>query len=142
MDPSLPALADQSQNVGLTVQTNANSGYTLAVNDLATGLQSSATGNPVIPKVSTGKATSLVWPGAPNWGYTITATGATADAAFSGSKYAGYVSGAGEQVASHATSTGATADTITVADRVAINYASLSGVYSDTVTYTVTPNYN
>ncbi len=29
MDPSLGALADQSATVGLTVQTNANSGYTL-----------------------------------------------------------------------------------------------------------------
>ena len=33
------ALADQSATVGLTVQTNANSGYTLAVADNATGLQ-------------------------------------------------------------------------------------------------------
>ena len=48
MDPSLPALADQIATVGLTVQTNANSGYTLAVADNATGLQSSGTGNPVI----------------------------------------------------------------------------------------------
>ena len=48
MDPSLGALADQSATVGLTVQTNANSGYTLAVADNATGLQSSGTGNPVI----------------------------------------------------------------------------------------------
>ena len=30
MDPSLPALADQTYSVGLTVQTNANSGYTLS----------------------------------------------------------------------------------------------------------------
>src|SRR5207249_11862830 len=58
MDPSLPALADQSQNVGLTIQTNANSGYTLTVSDLAAGLQSAGTGNPVIAKVSSGKATS------------------------------------------------------------------------------------
>jgi hypothetical protein len=141
MDPSLPALADQSATVGLTVLTNANSGYTLAVADNATGLQSSATGNPVIPKVSTGKATSLAWPGAPVWGYTVTGTGATIDAAFSGSKYAGYTS-AGETIATHGAATGATADTISIANRVAINYASMSGVYSDTVTYTVTPNYN
>ena len=93
MDPSLPALADQSATVGLTVQTNANSGYTLSVADNATGLQSSGTGNPVIAKVSTGKATSVAWPGAPAWGYTVTGTGATIDAAFSGSKYAGYTSG-------------------------------------------------
>ena len=42
MDPSLGALADQTATVGLTVQTNANSGYTLAVTDSATGLQIAA----------------------------------------------------------------------------------------------------
>ena len=141
MDPSLPALADQSATVGLTVQTNANSGYTLAVADNATGLQSSSTGNPVLPKASTGKGTSVAWPGAPNWGYTVTGTGATIDPAFSSSKYAGYTS-AGETIATRTGATGGTADTITIANRVAINYAVSSGVYSDTVTYTVTPNYN
>jgi hypothetical protein len=141
MDPSLPALADQSATVGLTVQTNANSGYTLAVSDNAAGLQSSSTGNPVLAKVSTGKATSLAWPGATNWGYTVTGTGASVDAAFSGSKYAGYTSG-GETIATRAGATGGTADTITISNRVAINYTASSGVYSDTLTYTVTPNYN
>ena len=141
MDPSLGALADQSATVGLTVQTNANSGYTLSVADTAAGLQSSSTGNPVIAKVSTGKATSVTWPGAPAWGYTVTGTGATIDGAFSGSKYAGYTAG-GETIATRTGTTGASADTISIANRVAINYASASGVYSDTVTYTVTPNYN
>jgi hypothetical protein len=141
MDPSLGALADQSATVGLTVQTNANSGYALSVADSATGLQSSGTGNPVIPKVSTGKATSVAWPGAPAWGYTVTGTGATIDPAFSGSKYAGYTSG-GETIASRTGTTGGTADTVSIANRVAINYTSAAGVYSDTVTYTVTPNYN
>ena len=42
MDPSLAALADQTAAVGLTVQTNANSGYTLTVADVAAGLQSSS----------------------------------------------------------------------------------------------------
>ena len=141
MDPSLAGLADQTAAVALTVLTNANSGYTLAVADSATGLQSSSTGNPVIAAVSTGKATSVAWPGAPKWGYTVTGTGATIDAAFTGPKYAGYVS-AGETIASHAGPTGGTADTITVTNRVAINYAVPSGVYSDTITYTVTPNYS
>src|SRR4029077_8738059 len=89
LDPSLPALADQSQTVGMTVQTNANSGYTLSVADNATGLQSASTGTPTIADVSTGKATSVTWPGAPKFGYTVTGTGATIDAAFTGSKYAG-----------------------------------------------------
>jgi len=141
MDPSLPALADQTATVGLTVQTNANSGYTLAVADTASGLQSSSTGNPTIPKVSAGKATSVAWPGAPYWGYTVTGTGAAIDPAFSGSKYAGYVPG-GETIASRAGPTGGTADTITIANRVALDYSVASGIYSDTVTYTVTPNYS
>ena len=140
MDPSLAALADQSQAVGLSVQTNANSGYTLTVADNAAGLQSAATGNPTIARASTGKATSLVWPGASAWGYTVAATGATADTAFSGSKYAGYTA-AGEQIASRATATGGTADTITITNRVAINYAAAATTYTDTITYTVTPNY-
>jgi hypothetical protein len=141
MDPSLGALADQSATVGLTVQTNASSGYTLSVADSAAGLQSSGTGNPVIAKVSTGKAASVAWPGTPAWGYTVTGTGATIDAAFSGSKYAGYTAG-GETVATRTGTTGGSADTISIANRVAIDYTSPSGVYSDTVTYTVTPNYN
>jgi hypothetical protein len=141
MDPSLPALADQTATVGLTVLTNANSGYTLSVADSANGLQSSSTGNPVLTKVSTGKATSLAWPGAPAWGYTVTGTGATIDPAFSSSKYAGYTS-AGETIASRTGPTGGTADTITIANRVAINYAVPAGLYTDTLTYTVTPNYS
>ncbi len=141
LDPSLPALADQTQSVVLTVLTNANSGYTLSVNDLASGLQSAASGNPTVTDVSTGKATSLTWPGAPRFGYTVSATGATADAAFSGAKYAGYVSGAGEQVASRASATGATADTITITNRVAIDYSTPAATFTDTITYTVTPNY-
>ncbi len=140
LDPSLPALADQTSAVGLTVQTNANSGYTLSVGDSATGLQSSSTGNPVIAKVSAGKATSATWPGAGFWGYTVTGTGATVDPAFSGARYAGYAA-AGEQIASRATSTGGTADTITLTNRVAIDFTAAAGIYSDVLTYTVTPNY-
>lgn len=140
MDASLPALADQTATVGLTVQTNAHSGYTLSVADSATGLQSAATGNPVLAKVSTGKATSVAWPGAPTWGYTVTGTGATVDPAFSGSKYAGYTS-AGEVIATRSGSTGGTADTISIANRIAIDFSVATGVYTDTVTYTVTPNY-
>jgi hypothetical protein len=141
LDPSLSALSDETGTVALTVQTNANSGYTLAVSDSASGLQSSGTGNPVLAKVSTGKATSVTWPGAPAWGYTVTGTGATIDSAFSGAKYAGYTSG-GETIATRATSTGGTANTITITNRAAIDYSVASGVYTDTLTYTVTPNYS
>ena len=141
MDPSLAALADQTQVIGITVLTNANSGYTLTVNDNATGLQSSGTGSPTIARASVGKANSLAWPGAGRFGYTVTATGATADTAFASSKYAGYTS-AGEQIASHSGPTGGTPDTITITDRVAIDYSTATGDYTDTVTYTVTPNYS
>lgn len=141
MDPSLPALADQAATVGLTVLTNAHSGYTLTVADLVTGMQGALSGNPVIAKVSAGKATSVTWPGAPTFGYTVTGTGATIDPAFSGSKYAGYVS-TGEQIASRATATGGTADTINIATRLAIDYSVAAGIYTDTLTYTVTPNYS
>lgn len=140
LDPSLPALADQTQTVSLTVLTNANSGYTLTVGDLSTGLQSSGTGNPVIEDVSTDKSGSMAWPGANKWGYTVTATGATADAAFSSSKYAGYTA-AGEQVASRSTPTGGTPDTISIINRVAVDYGAPTGDFTDTVTYTLTPNY-
>jgi len=140
LDPSLPALADQSQTVFLTVLTNANSGYTLTVGDLATGLQSTGTGNPVIADVSADKSGSMAWPGPNKWGYTVTATGATADAAFSSSKYAGYTA-AGEQVASRSTPTGGTADTISIINRVAVDYGAPTGDFTNTVTYTLTPNY-
>jgi hypothetical protein len=141
LDPSLPALADQSAPVVLTVQTNANSGYTMSVSDQATGLRSSSAGNPVITKVSTGKATSVVWPGASRFGYTVTGTGATIDPAFAGARYAGYVA-AGEQIASRGGPTGAAADTITITNRIAIDYAAAAGDYTDVVTYTATPNYS
>lgn len=141
MDPSLPALADQSQTVGLSVLTNANSGYTLTVGDNVTGLQSASAGNPVIADVSAGKASSLAWPGPNKFGYTVTTTGATADVAFASSKYAGYTA-AGEVVASRANPTGATPDTISILNRVAIDYSAPTGDYTDTITYTVTPNYS
>jgi len=140
LDPSLPALADQTATVGITVQTNANSGYTLTVADNTVGLQSASTGNPVIADVSSGKATSVAWPGAPKFGYTVTGTGATIDSAFTGTKYAGYV-GTGEQIASRSSSTGGTADTISIVNRAAIDYTVAALVYTDTVTYTATPNY-
>jgi hypothetical protein len=140
MDPSLPALADQSQVINLTVLTNANSGYTLTVSDLATHLQSAAAGNPVIAQVSAGKATSIAWPGAPKTGYTVTGTGITIDAQFSGSKYAGYTS-AGEVIGTRASATGGVADTIAITDRTAIDYSVQATTFTDTLTYTVAPNY-
>jgi hypothetical protein len=148
MDPSLPALADQSYTSNITILTNANSGYTLTVSDSATGLQSSSAGNPTIPQVSTSMATAVAWPAAPvtATGYTVTGTG-VGDAGFSvnaafagGTKYGGYRN-AGDVVASSTTATGATANTIAITDQTEIDYATASGTYTDTLTYTATPNY-
>jgi hypothetical protein len=148
MDPSLPALADQSYTSNITILTNANSGYTLTVSDLATGLQSASAGNPTIPQVSTSMATAVAWPAAPVnvTGYTVTGTGVgdagfAVNAAFAGgTKYAGYRN-AGDVVASSTTATGATANTCAITDQTAIDYATASGTYTDTITYTATPNY-
>ena len=46
MDPSLPALADQTYTSNITILTNANSGYTLTVSDSATGLAECSSGKP------------------------------------------------------------------------------------------------
>ena len=149
MDPSLPALADQSYTSNLTVLTNANSGYTLTVSDNATGLQSSSSGNPTIPAVSTQMSTAIAWPAPPVafTGYTVTGAG-VGDAGFAvngaftaGTKYAGYRS-AGDIVALSSIATGATANTIAITDRTAIDYATPSGTFTDTITYTATPNYS
>jgi hypothetical protein len=143
MDPSLPALADQSYISNLTVLTNANSGYTLTVANTAAGLQAAETGNPTIPPVAT-SGTYVAWPSPPAHatGYTVSGTGATITAGFaSGTAYTGYTN-AGLQIAIHTTSTGATADTIAVTDHTAIDYATRTGTYTDTITYTCTPNYN
>jgi hypothetical protein len=148
MDPSLPALADQSYTSNITILTNANSGYTLTVSDLATGLQSASTGSPTIPQVSATMATAVAWPAAPAnvTGYTVTGTGIgdagfAVNAAFAGgTKYAGYRN-AGDVVALSTTATGGTANTCSITDRTAIDYATASGIYTDTITYTATPNY-
>jgi hypothetical protein len=149
MDPSLPALADQSYTSNITILTNANSGYTLTVSDSAAGLQSASTGNPTIPQVSATMATAAAWPAAPAnaTGYTVTGTGVgdvgfAVNAAFAGgTKYAGYRN-AGDVVALSTKATGVTANTLAITDRTAIDYATASGTYTDTITYTATPNYS
>lgn len=149
MDPSLPALADQSYTSNITILTNANSGYTLTVSDLATGLRSSSAGNPTIPQVSASMATAVAWPAAPAdvTGYTVTGTG-VGDAGFSvnaafagGADYAGYRN-AGDVFALSTKATGVTANTLAVTDQTEIDYATASGTYTDTITYTATPNYS
>ena len=150
MDPTLPALADQSYTSNLTVFTNANSGYTVTVADSAAGLQcTGCTGTPTIPQVSANMAGAVAWPSAPAnaSGYSVTGTGVgdagfSVNAAFSaGAHFAGYRN-AGDVFAQSTTGTGATANTLAVQDQTAIDYATSAGTYTDTITYTVTPNYN
>jgi hypothetical protein len=144
MDPTLAALADQSDVINLTVQTNANSGYTLTVADSTTGLQcSGCLSTPTIP-VAAPSGSYVSFPVAPAAavGYTVTSTGATIPGGFSaGTRYTGY-SSAGLQIASSATSTGASANTIAITDQTAVDYAASAGAYADTITFTVTPNYS
>lgn len=144
LDPSLPALSNQFQQVQLRIQTNASQGYTLSVSGLATGLRSSSAGHPVLPPVASGKATAVPWPAdSPAFGYTVMSGGGdmTIDPAFSaGSKFAGFTS-AGETVASRSTTTGGSVDLVLVNEQASITYATPAGDYTDTITYTVTPNY-
>jgi len=143
MDPTLAGLALQNNVSVLTVQTNANSGYTMTVADSASGLQCAAcSGAPIIPAVAT-SGTFVSWPGPPAaaTGYNVTGTGATIPGGFTGTKYTGYGSTA-LQIASSPTNTGGTANTITVTDQTAIDFAVSAGTYADTITYTVTPNYS
>lgn len=142
LDPGLASLADQTQHVYLTIKTNANSGYTLAVSDSANGLQSSSAGNPVMKAVSAGKATSAAWSTVNRFGYTVSSLGATIDPAFAnGTKFAGY-NAAGETVATRNGPTGGTADAIKIDTRVAIDYAAPAGDYTDIINYTVVGNYS
>ena len=143
MDPTLPALADQIQTVNLTVQTDANSGYSLTVSDTSAGLQcSTCLGTPSLTAVAA-SGTFVGFPSAPAaaTGYSVTGTGATIPLGFSGSKYTGY-STTPLQIASSTTNTGASPNTIAITDQTAIDYAAPAGMYGDTITYTMVPNYS
>jgi hypothetical protein len=139
-----PSMLDNNQTeaVTLSIQTNAASGYTLAVSD--TGLSRSAPSF-TIPAVSSGPATGVASFPTSGWGASATLTtggtdGATLAAGLSAGKWVGYPSSAANLLTATGP-TGATADTVTVTDQVAVDYTVPAGTYNDTITYTATPSY-
>jgi hypothetical protein len=141
VDPSM-LNNSQSQTDVLSVQTNAASGYTLAVSD--TGLTRAAPAF-TIPAVSAGPATGVASFPSSGWGASASLTtggtdGATLAAGLSGGKWVGYPSTAANLLTATGP-TGATADTVTVTDQVAVDYSVPDGTYTDTITYTATPSY-
>jgi hypothetical protein len=148
MNPVITAQADQTNTNALTVQSNANSGYTLTVADTAAGLTSAVTGTPTFPVIAasgTYATCPLLTATNNETGYTVTGTGGADFAVPSG-----FVSGAdctsfsstALTIASATGPTGATANTVSVKDTVEVDYATPGGIYTDTLTFTVTPNYS
>jgi hypothetical protein len=132
----------QSQAVVLTVQTNAASGYTLAMSD--TGL-SIASPSFTIPAVSSGPTTGVAAFPSSGWGASATLTSGGTDGAalasgLTGGKFVGYPSSPANFLTATG-ATGATADTLTVTNQVAVDFTVPDGTYSDTITYVATPSF-
>jgi hypothetical protein len=142
MDPTVPALADRSRAVVLTVATNASLGYALN-----TSIDRQLTGaghSDVLAAASAGQATVLGVGVIPvnSFGYGVSVAGGgvgtVQGAGFAGGRVAGYTI-AGEDVV---VATGPTnSDVITIANRASIDYEQPADEYTATVTYTVTPSY-
>jgi hypothetical protein len=144
MDPSLPALATQSQTVDLSVTSNAGKGFTLSVKDAGLKATSGSTTYQIAP-ASTGMATAAAWPGANHFGYAATVTGSGGSPVLGGSlatsgDYAGYTT-AGENMLTTSGPTGNAGVSVALADKAQVDYTTPAGAYTDTITYTVTPSY-
>jgi len=131
-----------SQQVILTIQTNASAGYTLTIADLGLARTSPAF---TIPAVSTGPTVGVSTFPSSGWGVSASlSTGGTDGAALasglSGGKWVGYPSSAANFLTTTGP-TGATPDTLTLTDQVGVDYTVPAGTYSDTITYTATPSY-
>ena len=139
MDPSLPALADQSYPVHLAVATNSGTGYTLGVkvDHQLTGVAPANTFAAVSAGVATGVASGS-FP-ANKFGYAVSGTGVgTVQGAGLATGYVGYTTGY-ETVFS---ATGPTSsDAITITNRAKIGYQQSADTYTATITYTVSPTY-
>jgi len=141
MDPGLPALADDSKVVTLTILSNAGSGYSLNVKN--TGMIS---GSYSIPAATSGMASAAAWPTGSHYGYNAVLTGSTGSPALGGTlatagNYAGYTTGAGQNILTATGATGNTPHSLVLTNRVAIDYTTPAATYTDTVTYTLTPSY-
>ena len=141
VDPAGLSLS-QSQDVVLTVQTNAASGYSLAAYD--TGL--SMTGPAfTVPAVTSGPGTGVAtFPGkgfGVSAGFTSGGTdGAALAGGLTGGKWVGYPSSAVNFLTATGP-TGVTPDTLTLTNQVDVDYTVPSGTYNDTISYVVTPAY-
>ena len=148
MDPSLPALADLSKTVNLTVTSNAGQGYTLAAAD--SGLKAtSGSATYQIAAASTGVAT-----GVPSGSFAANTFGVSAALTYGGNSsaavqgaglstagdYVGYTN-AGQTLLSGTKPTGNAGDKLALTNRVKIDYTTPAGKYTDTITYTATPTY-
>jgi hypothetical protein len=141
MDPSVPALADKSQAVNLTIATNATNGYTLNVktNQPLTGAHlSNPQFTPATADMTTGVASGAFANGTFGYAMTATGVGSLQSTPLSNGNYVGYRVAGDDVVSANAPTSG---DTVVVTNRAKINHSQRPDAYSATVTYTVTPNY-
>lgn len=147
MDPSLPALADETRVVTVSVTTNAGQGYTLAAADA--GLKATSGGTTYqVPAASAGTGTGVASSAfaANTFGVSAALTaGGTSLAALQGAlattgNYVGYTTG-GQSLLVATKPTGNSGDKLALTNRVKIDYTTPAGKYTDTITYTVTPTY-
>ena len=143
IDTSMPALADRTNTITLTVATNASQGYGL-VTKIDRQLTSAAHATDVIDAASAGKATGYAGGAFPTnkFGYHVAVSGgnvgAVQGAGFAGTGFVGYTTGGEVVVASAAPTNG---DTITITNRARVDFRQAAGTYTATVTYIVTPGY-
>ncbi|MBC7519145.1 MAG: hypothetical protein H7248_09780 [Microbacteriaceae bacterium] len=143
MDPSLPALADVSKTVNLTIRTNTGEGYAVSMKNI--GLKTSGFGAASHSILASGNSSVGAFAATANrFGVHATATTtksrAALNAAYAGANISGY-SPAGATVMTATEATGNTADTIALTNRVKIDYSTPAGTYTDTITYTASPAY-
>lgn len=141
MDPSFAATADRSAAIGLSVGTNANSGYTL--NTKATDL----TGSGQTIAAISGGTSSCVASGSfttNRWGYAVTgavnggAGSLTKQGDLNSGYYCGYTNG---DTASVVQSGPTVTDTLTVTTRRKGDFLTRPQTYTSTMTFTAVPSY-
>jgi hypothetical protein len=142
VDPSVPALADRSKAVGVTVATNASGGYTLStsIDHQLTGVTH---GGDTVAAASAGRAVGFIGVALPvnsfGYGVAVAGVGTVQGAGFAGGGIVGYTAAPGDVVVAATAPTNG--DAITFTNRVRVDYAQPADTYTATVTYTVTPTY-
>jgi secreted PhoX family phosphatase len=129
----IPGGGAVSQVINVTVNTNAATGYTLAIQ--ATPLTNGTT---TLSQMTTSGAGSLA---VDQFAARATAAGcATLASPYTSSKYVGYNTSTNASVASCATPTSGT-DTVAMTNWIQVDSSAPAGTYTSTITYVVTPNY-